>query len=558
MDKQAQLTRVEAYNRSTPSSRPGRWLDRWFPLFLAVLVSLLLFTRLDDSYLWQDEAETALISRHLMTFGLPLASDGHDWVQQTDLGRQSYTSSYLWTYHPWLQFAVTAASLRAFGNTTWAARLPFVLFGGLCTLFLHGFTLRWLSSQRIARVASLLLALCVPFLLLARQCRYYTLAAFFTLLVIDAYLYLRSGGGWALPYFVLSAILLYHAHFGAFLPTLAAIAIHSMLNPPARDASVRLIAGCGLTALLVAPWVVFSRAWTHGLTPEWGRTVLHLAQYVLYISIWIFPLLLAAVLIYAWARRHSVTGPRLSSAQASLCELFSLIVAVNLLFLSATAAFDWVFFRYVTHLIPLLVVMLAIVVAMIIEASTIAGYALLLAVVATNGLHVLPHNLPGLRQIVWSKAFPSDPRMAYIDDLWRKAHRFRSEPLMYWHELTQSYEGPNEGIIEYLREHATPGDTVLANYEELPLMFYTDLRVIGGLSALGVADNIRPDWIIDRRSGPYRDVLAEMVAHGSYGHIQLPFADLHWENRPDPGLHHFLTVREHQLVSLYKRNDDVQ
>ena len=53
--------------------------------------------------------------------------------------------------------------------------------------------------------------------------------------------------------------------------------------------------------------------------------------------------------------------------------------------------------------------------------------------------------------------------------------KLRSEPLMYAQELTHPYSGPTEGLVAYLAANAKPGQTVLTNYEDLPLQFYTCL-----------------------------------------------------------------------------------
>ena len=63
--------------------------------------------------------------------------------------------------------ALTAAAFAVLGPTTFAARLPFVLVGLFTLALLYRFVLRWLEDRRVARVATLLLLSCVPFLLLS-------------------------------------------------------------------------------------------------------------------------------------------------------------------------------------------------------------------------------------------------------------------------------------------------------------------------------------------------------------------------------------------------------
>ncbi len=549
----------------TPAS-PKRWRDFALPTsrlrdlpFLALVLLLgagLLLCRLDDAYLWQDEAETALVSRHLLAFGLPLSTDGTDWVQQAGQSFVEFTSDHVWIYHSWLQYVLTAASFAILGPTTLAARLPFVLIGLATLLLFYCFVLRCLENKRIAQVATVLLLFCVPFLLLMRQSRYYALATFFTLLTLDAYRSLRAGKVWALPCFILSAVLLYHSHYGAFFPTLASLGVHWLLSRPEHRSIHRFLTAVMLIATLVLPWAVFMRVLDRGQSFRLDRFLAHIGQYILYTTAWIFPLLLVLMLAVAWLRRVKQKRFALDDKQARFCQMAGLVIIIHLVMLSASAAFDWVFFRYMVHLIPLLLAMLAIVVVLVMEQWPVVGYALLLVLLAGNGLGMLPYGLPGVHELDPSSLWPRSAAFLSLQDVWAKAGRFRSDAWMYAQELSHSYEGPNEGIVGYLAANAQPGQTVAVNYEDLPLIFYTDLHVLGGLGLHGLRVNSHPDWVIDRKHGPYRDLLADIVAAGSYERIEIPYPDIRWENRPQPGEHHYLTAQSKDPVVLYRREGD--
>jgi hypothetical protein len=640
---------------------------------------VLLFADLSDVYLWQDEAETGVIARHLLTYGLPLSTDGRDWVQQSPEVFREFNRDYVWIYHPWLQYLLTAASFAILGTTTFAARLPFVLAGLATLLVLYHLVLRWLHDSLTARVAAVLLLLCVPFIVLVRQCRYYSLSALFTLLTVDGYLWLRSDKPWAVPYFVLSAVLLFHSFYVAFFPTLTALVAHMLLSrcrrwllarassaqnagrtasfgprDPARRRSsratkvlredetasagrgsrperewsterakgqgafpearrrvpppvgprstgygatggksawlevsdVRLLFALLLIALLTLPWTTLIPAWRGGLTvlstaqqtvqrlatggiaptgprqSAWESALGSLGQYFLFITLWILPLTLGLVWLIAWllsrrrpARPHSdparPSGPVFSANRTAFCQVVGSVIVANIVALSVL---DYAFFRYLTHLMPLLLAMLAVAVAWFIERWPMAGYALLFLLVTSNGLHVFPY-------VSLKVAVPQQ------SDLWREVRSslatewidqirtvsLRSDLWMYGQELTHPYQGPNEGLVAYLSVHATPGQTVLVNYEDLPLQFYTNLRVLGGFSAHGLAPDLRPDWVIDRQSGPYRDLLAGILAAGSYERITIPFPDIRWENREEARQHHYLTVQDADPVTLYRR-----
>jgi hypothetical protein len=529
---------------------------RWFPALLFLVGALLLVCRLDDIYLWQDEAETALVSRHLLAYGLPLSTNGADWVQQAPEAFVEFTRDYIWIYHSWLQYALTAGSFALLGSTTVAARAPFVLAGLATLLFFYLFLRRWSGpSERTARVGSVLLLLSVPFLLLMRQDRYYALAALFTLVTLDAYQQLRAGRAWDVPYFIAASVLLYHSHYGAFFPTMAALVVNWVLWRPAGRPR-RFLLALAVSGALVSPWALFMRVLERGQAFRLDRFLGSLGQYLVNITGWVFPVVVAAMLWIAWLRRSKGGALTLNQAQADFCQLATLVVVTNVLVLSANAAFDWVFFRYIVHLIPLLVAMLAIAVVLVLERWWLVGCAMLVGLALGNCLHVLPYGLPGVSTLNPAILWPGSPAFQALGDVWSRAGHIRSDVLMYAQELTHEYQGPNEGLVSYLAQHAQPGQSLLVNYEDLPLMFYTPLRVSGGLGAHGLDSGAQPDWVVDRKYGPYREQLQSIVARGSYERIELPYPDIRWENRPEPGSHNFLSAQGADPVVIYRRRGD--
>src|SRR5207249_201786 len=75
---------------------------------LLLLAALLIFPNLDDRYLWDDEAETALLAKNVLRFGVPVAWDGVSLISQ-ECG-SDYDVNYLWRQTPWLPIYLTAAS----------------------------------------------------------------------------------------------------------------------------------------------------------------------------------------------------------------------------------------------------------------------------------------------------------------------------------------------------------------------------------------------------------------------------------------------------------------
>jgi hypothetical protein len=105
-------------------------------------------------------------------------------------------------------------------------------------------------------------------------------------------------------------------------------------------------------------------------------------------------------------------------------------------------------------------------------------------------------------------------------------------------------------VIRYLWSEARPGETILAQYEHFPLMYYTDLRVVrwdeaGSLEAL-------PEWVFFH--GLRRQPLDPSVrsALHRYRRVPLEAREIPWENIPEPYWHWFRTSRQGPRVRLYR------
>lgn len=510
------------------------WLQAHFAWVLVVAGLVLLLTNLGNIYLWQDEAETALLSQRLGQYGLPLAFDGRNLIRQAPLDVQ-YTPDWIWVYHPWLPFSFTALSFALLGPTTFAARLPFALAGLATVLLLYDSVRRHLKDQRLAMLSSSLLLLCVPFLLHARQCKYFAFAALFTVAVLDAYLLLtQTDHRLAVPYLILAGFGLFQSNFGAFLPTFVGLGIHFVLQGISRKRLARLAFPLVMLAALVIPWAVYLQTWARGrFVFDIYRFIGHLVHYVVYITGWVlpWPLAVAFVLLFwsAWRR---------AQPEANVFGLYTAVIVATLLFLSAT--FIWMYFSYIVQLVPLLAVLLAYTVLRLSKRSVVrvAVVALLLL---TNVLQLVPYVLPITRSFKWASLAPR-PYLAETDALLEAAGRPRSDLLNYTYELTHDYDGPDEGIVLLLQRQARPGDLVVANYGELPILFYTGLDVAGGLAAFRIGELDRPEWVIKRRDGPYPQEMDKLLASANYRAITIPYADILWGNRPVPEYHKYATV----------------
>jgi hypothetical protein len=99
--------------------------------------------------------------------------------------------------------------------------------------------------------------------------------------------------------------------------------------------------------------------------------------------------------------------------------------------------------------------------------------------------------------------------------------------------------------VGFLHEHAGPDDVVAISYGDLPLKFYTRLRVIGALTGEDRDSAKAADWIIVRRhtnthaDARMKQALAGILAAGDWRRREIDAPDTQFENREDPRLHRF-------------------
>ena len=156
------------------------------PLFIILaLGTFLLLFHLDHRPFWQDEAETACLAKNVLKYGVPRAYDGVNLVSQ-EQGHE-FGQNFLWRWSPWLQIYVAAAAFKIGGLTTYAGRFPFAALGIACIFLVFLLVYHNFGDPVWASLAALLLATSVVFLLFARQCRYYSLGAFLTLINLYAF-----------------------------------------------------------------------------------------------------------------------------------------------------------------------------------------------------------------------------------------------------------------------------------------------------------------------------------------------------------------------------------
>jgi 4-amino-4-deoxy-L-arabinose transferase-like glycosyltransferase len=482
-------------------------------IVLLALSAALLLTGIGNQYLWQDEAETAMLANNVLKYGYPKAYDGTNLI--TPRIRTGYGPGHSWLYHPWMQFYITAASFKLFGANTFSARLPFALLGIVNIFLAYFLARRFIEDDTVARWAAFLLAVSVPFILLMRQCRYYAPVVFFVLLAVLFYLRFLSGRKTRdLVVSALSMIGIAYTVHGIFIPVFAAIGADYLLFERKKETFLRVFIAGAVVCLFSLPWFVFSNSAAHEAVINLKRLKKNIEFDFRMINKYIFPAAFFAAVYVARGillRRFTVM---LSDAEYKFVRFLLMLTAFSIAVLAFAEERN---FRYLVFLMPFYCIATALILKRLFAFSkrTFASFVIL---------------------FVLTGFFNSGYPTCYFPK--------------YLYEITHDYDGPVEGIVNFLRANAKPGDEVKIAYDDLGVMFYTGLKVDNFL----VYDAAHmPDWIVFRRDwkedleSPYfKDV------RDRYRQYVLGYPDIAWENRPDDmGYHKFWTDTKAPRVIIF-------
>ncbi|MDE2290810.1 MAG: hypothetical protein KGL53_01900 [Elusimicrobia bacterium] len=480
--------------------------------FWALALAFGLFTHLHGlgrTALWQDEAETAVLARRVLKTGLPRVDDGVNLVSQNQ-GRD-HDARGLWDYSPWLPIYLAAGSIGLLGPGTFAARLPFALCALACLPLLFSLSRRWSGSEGTARLAVVLTLLSVPWLLFARQCRLYPLAALLALYLWWAYEEFLAERPHARLHVLLASAALFHASFLVFFAVAGGLALHFLAVEARRRMPERSdVTWAALIFLALLPGVVYfrvlARAGGAGGVPV--SYLGNLRALTRGLDLHVLPLLALPGVLLALGD----SARRLRPLALLMGSLLTLVFAPQF------------FFRYLVVFIPLASHLLA-------EALS-AAWRRLPAAAAAAGALLLATN-------AWSVG-------AWL----RKAPVLDSGLADMAAELSAAPKDPVTAAVELLRREGRPGELALVSYPDLPFMYYTPLKVVGGGQGWRRVEAADVAWVVVR--GP-AEKAALRLDWSRYERVPLGVPDWPWGNRPDPDRHVFRTVAGAPEAAVYRR-----
>ena len=130
----------------------------------------------------------------------------------------------------------------------------------------------------------------------------------------------------------------------------------------------------------------------------------------------------------------------------------------------------------------------------------------------------------------------------------------------YLFEISNTYKGPLDEIVAFLKTHGKPEDSCYIDSERESLNFYTKMKVISR-NNLKVAE--APDWIVlrgnDRNAiegnspSPTAKILREILSKHPYSKIELNAPAIRVNNSYDMQIHLFRSPSSADKVVIYKR-----
>ncbi len=531
--------------RTSDSTTLGAWRD---PIFLAILVlgAFLIFTNLGQRPLWQDEAETAVLGRHVLSTGLPSVTDGVNIVSQEE--RREFGSDMIWRWSPWLQIYMSAAGQFINPHSTFWARFFFAVTGLACIAGTYLLVWTRFRDRAWARLSAALLATSVPFLLFARQGRYYSAGGLLMLVILWGFL-----GDWkkrAAPLLAmgLGMGVMFHANYLLLISLALPLLASALLLYRDRMSLSRTVLVVAVASALVVPGILLYRL---GRQSTLFNVMVIPENIMLYFSDWVMFMIPLPVLVYlAWRWRGFFLGKGGPGDQRERFCLFSVFLMMGSFLL--LALFPQRFHRYIVHFYPLCAILLAWAGLTLWRFSKPSGALFLILVGLTNWLNLIPME----KLKIVNRPWQNDLTMLTSVNVPLKLHMT---------ELLCGYPDVNQAVIDFFNTHAKPGQTILAEYGDMPLMFYTPFRVIGGLQG-PISPAEKPDWLLLRREvrvnrdgvlfAPRDFVLNQLDLDKDYERVPLKAPDETFGNRADPYFHAFVPEGPPQEeLAVYRRKE---
>ncbi len=446
--------------------------------------------------LWGDEAETALFGRNIVKYAVPRGWDGTNIMGINnavvlDKNLINHTS-------PWLQYYLVALSFKLFGESSFTARLPFIILAILTQPLLY-FVAKKITGDKLAAIlASIISAFSVQGILFAYQARYYQATNFLGLLFLWSAWNIsfaspprRWGWGFWSLIFVISAGGFFYANYVSFAAffaaTIISVLIYTSVNKQ-KDIS-KYIFRIGLLTLPVVavtlPWYLIVKPFVSRGAISVGSLAGSLMDFLSLFWEGLFQfhynntfpaglvILLLLIIVYKIVKKQPL-------GILSFCTLLPLIYLGIMSLFSTVALVDTVFVhgRYTTVVLPFLYLLAGLILAFFWRINKWMTPVIICLFLFTNTLKFTP-------------------RQSYFGELIT--------------EIIYPYQTPEPLVADFLKNHSQPGQTAFVNldrdHEPLIYLLGDRLKFVNRVSLINTRifpanRGVIPRYIYDFRGEP--------------------------------------------------------
>ena len=496
------VMRLTGHHENQPTAT-ARWrliAQTGLYLVLVLLGAWLLGWNLGARALWSDEAETALLAQGVQRTGWPCIDDRAGWIVAR--GMHWVNADEVWTWTPWLDEYVTAASFALCGPSGASARAPFAMAMLLAGIALSVLAWRLNRDHPLAMRVGLLMATSTPLVEHGRQCRYYAL-------IVAAQVWLlwalfrawRGQARWTAIHLGLALAVQFHANSFVPVANLCGLLLAGVCGGDRRRSILKVVAlATGLMVLLAAPWVAYARPWQQGQNFALSRVGIHLVYYASAINLFVIPLVvplgLGAVSLWRWVHQRrlsntrSSTRPGASARQAAAHrttspagEVAPAVIWLSIGYCVPLCCLRHDAFRYLLPLLPGLYFVFSMQLRYAV-ANTALRWMLVAVIVGTRWL--------------------ADPA-----GWWPSTH-FPVQMLAA--EVARPQLDRIDETIAWLKPRVRPGDSLLVVDDELPLAFHLPVRLIPVQSVAADRPTALDELIAQSLSGAVVEVSVDLTA----------------------------------------------
>ena len=482
---------------------PKIFFKKNLTLILILLIAFFfLFYKLNNTYFWEDEADTAIYSLNIQNNFLPSGWNGINlYAYRNGLHLNSEMNNRT---SPWLQFYITALAFKTIGKTVFAGRLPFAVIGFIVVILFYRYAFQYSYKKNTAAIASLYLIFSPSFLMFTRQCRYYSLVILFSILIISQYSNISIRNRKSIYYFSLICICFFYSNYFIFFAFFSALLFTHILLEYNKEKFIGIIAGFLLSAIFWLPFIFFSKPWKSVDIPLFSIQRLDNAAHLLwwylrdYNAFSFFQVFFILFLAFVFIEKTSNKNFRFKIDRKALFIITFILFSTLFLSIISPQPYketDIADIRYAVGLLPFFCLLLGYISNKILELNKIIGFIIIAVALFTNFFTLIP-------------AYKTEKIKFYFYD--------------YAYELFHKNITPSETVINYLQNNSKQNDTILVRPDNCiaPLLFHFNNKLLfcGVLpednkhilphNKKKIPDyiysrNIAPDWIITFGMYPY-------------------------------------------------------